>query len=48
MIRESKTEKRILVYDMEHAAAPVIYSFADRIKVNIYQNLEIDFSKLLF
>lgn len=37
-----------LVYDMEHAAAPVIYSFADRIKVNIYHNLEIDFSKLQF
>lgn len=41
-------KQTILVYDMEHAAAPVIYSFADRIKVNIYQNLEIDFSKLLF
>lgn len=36
----------ILVYDMEHAAAPTIYSFTDIIKVNIYDNLEIDFSKL--
>ncbi len=35
-----------LVYDMEQAAAPVIYSFSDTIKVNIYDNLEINFSKL--
>lgn len=41
-------KQAILVYDMEHAAAPVIYSFADTIKVNIYDNLEIDFSKLQF
>ncbi len=34
----------VLVYDMEHAAAPVIYSFADTLKVNIYDDLEIDFS----
>ena len=38
----------ILVYDMEHDAAPVIYSFSDRIKVNIYDDLEIDFSRLQF
>ena len=38
----------VLVYDMEHAAAPTIYSFTDTIKVNIYDNLEIDFSKLQF
>lgn len=36
----------ILVYDMEQAAAPIIYSFADTIKANIYDDLEIDFSKL--
>lgn len=35
-----------LVYDMEQAAAPVIYSFSDTIKENIYDNLEINFSKL--
>lgn len=36
----------ILVYDMEHAAAPAVYSFTDNIKVNIYDNLNIDFSNL--
>lgn len=35
-----------LVYDMEQAAAPTIYSLADTIKANIYEDLEIDFSKL--
>lgn len=37
----------VLVYDMEHAAAPVIYSFTDKIKVNIYENLFIDFSYIV-
>lgn len=41
-------KQTVLVYDMEHAAAPVVYSFADRIKGNIYNNLKIDFSKLQF
>ena len=41
-------KQAIFVYDMEQAAAPVIYSFADKIKVNIYENLEIDFSRLQF
>ena len=36
----------ILVYDMEQSIVPVIYSFSDRVKVNIYDNLQIDFSKL--
>lgn len=39
-------KKTILVYDMEHDAAPLIYSFFDKIKANIYENLEVDFSKL--
>lgn len=39
-------KQTILVYDMEQAAAPTIYSFNDTIKANIYENLEIDFSKL--
>ncbi len=39
-------KQSILVYDMEQAAAPTIYSLADTIKANIYENLEIDFSKL--
>ena len=39
-------KQTILVYDMEQAAAPVIYSFTDTIKANIYDNLEIDFSEM--
>lgn len=39
-------KQTILVYDMEQAAAPTIYSFSDTIKVNIYDNLEINFPKL--
>lgn len=39
-------KQTILVYDMEHDSAPVIYSFSDIIKVNIYDDLFIDFSKL--
>ena len=41
-------KQTILVYDMEQAAAPTIYSFTDIIRTNIYDNLEIDFSKLQF
>ncbi len=36
----------ILVYDMEHAAAPAIYSFSDKIKANIYEDLYINFSDI--
>ena len=36
----------ILVYDMEHGAAPAIYTFSDTISVNIYDGFQIDFSKL--
>lgn len=36
----------VLVYDMEHAAAPAIYSFSDRIKANIYEDLYIDFTDI--
>ncbi len=39
-------KQTILVYDMEHDSAPVIYSFSDIVKVNIYDNLCIDFSEL--
>lgn len=38
----------ILVYDMKQGMAPVFYSFTDTITVNIYNDLEIDFSKLQF
>ncbi|MCI8859685.1 MAG: Uma2 family endonuclease [Lachnospiraceae bacterium] len=36
----------VLVYDMENAAAPVIYSFSDLIKANIYEHLYINFSDI--
>ena len=39
-------KQTILVYDMEHDSAPAIYSFADSINVNIYDDLWIDFGKL--
>ena len=39
-------KQTILVYDMEHDSAPAIYSFADNIKANIYDDLWIDFRKL--
>lgn len=39
-------KQTILVYDMEHDSAPVIYSFSDIVKVNIYDDLYIDFSQL--
>lgn len=39
--------KTILVYDMEHDDGPVLHSFADKIKVNIYHNLYIDFKDIM-
>ena len=39
-------KQTVLVYDMEHTADPASYSFNDMIKVNIFDNLEIDFSML--
>lgn len=36
----------ILVYDMENDAAPSIYSFFDKIKANIYEDLYINFSDI--
>ena len=39
-------KQTVLVYDMEHDSAPAIYSFADGIKANIYDDLWIDFRKL--
>ena len=41
-------EKNILVYTLTHDGydAPKVYTFNDKIKVNIYDNLEIDFKSL--
>lgn len=39
-------KQTILVYDMEHDSAPVIYSFTDIVKANIYDDLCIDFSEI--
>ncbi|MCI9486514.1 MAG: Uma2 family endonuclease [Lachnospiraceae bacterium] len=41
-------KQTVLVYNMEQAAAPAIYSFSDVVKVDIYDRLEIDFSKCQF
>lgn len=39
-------KQTILVYDMEHDSAPVIYSFSDTVKATIYDDLYIRFSEL--
>ena len=39
-------KQTILVYDMEHDSAPAIYSFTDIVKVNIYDDLYINFSDI--
>lgn len=39
-------KKIILVYNMVQADAPIIYRFTDNVKVNIYEDFEIDFSTL--
>lgn len=39
-------KQTILVYDMEHDSAPAVYSFSDSIRVNLYEDLCIDFQKL--
>ena len=39
-------KQTVLVYDVEHAAAPIVYSFSEQIKANIYENLYINFSEL--
>lgn len=45
----SPVKQNILVYkldDNRHYSAPEIYTFKDKIKVGIYNNLEIDFNTL--
>ena len=39
-------KQTIMVYDMEHDSAPVIYSFTEIVKVNIYDDLYINFSDI--
>ena len=36
----------VVVYDMEHDEGPVICTFQDRIKANIYDDLWIDFHEI--
>lgn len=40
-------KQAIIVYDMEHDDGPALYLFNDSVKVLIYDDLEIDFSKLI-
>lgn len=39
-------KQTILVYDMEHDSAPIICSFTENVKVNIYDDLYINFSDI--
>ena len=39
-------KQTILVYDIEHAAAPAIYTFSDKIQTNIYEDFYINFSDI--
>ncbi len=39
-------KKMILTYDMEHDDGPALHSLTDAIKANIYDEYEINFSKL--
>lgn len=39
-------KEMIVVYYMEEDAAPTIYGLGDKVKVNIYEGLEIDFQEL--
>ncbi|MGL5436509.1 MAG: Uma2 family endonuclease [Lachnospiraceae bacterium] len=39
--------KTILVYDMQHDDGPILYSFTDKVKVNIYADLHINFKKIM-
>lgn len=39
--------KSVMVYYMEEDAAPVIYHFTDKVRANIYPDLEIDFNNLM-
>lgn len=39
-------KEAVIVYDMEHDDGPAIHSFGESIKVNIYNDLLIDFSRL--
>ena len=39
-------KQTILVYDIEHAAAPAIYPFSDKIQTNIYEDFYINFSDI--
>ena len=38
----------ILVYDLEEAEAPVMYRFTDKIRVTIYEDLEIDMNEIKY
>ena len=39
-------KRALVVYHLEQDEMPVIYRFSDKVKANIYDDLEIDFSKM--
>lgn len=40
-------KETIIVYDMANDSGPTIYSFNDKVKVNIYEDLSIDFKDVM-
>lgn len=40
-------KKTVIVYDMANDSGPTIYSLTDKIKVNIYEDLYIDFRDIM-
>lgn len=41
-------KKVIIVHDLAEMDVPAIYHFSDKVKVHIYEDLEIDFSEIRF
>lgn len=40
-------KETVIIYDMANDSGPTIYSFTDKIKVNIYKDLSLDFQKIM-
>ncbi|WP_367568454.1 Uma2 family endonuclease [Lacrimispora sp.] len=40
-------KKSIVVYNMENDSTPIIYTFNDKVKVNIFESLTIDFNEII-
>lgn len=40
-------QQSVTVYDLEHEAGPVLYSFSDQVKAGIYEDLYLDFKEFV-